>query len=175
MNKLILFLATIFWCGGAKAQFNDSTHYHTSYASTGSLNKTNNGSSFLLNNAFKFNIKNKLTTLNFNNNWVYGRSNANLTNNDFSSSLDFNLNNNWRHFYFWGLANYNTSFSLKINNQLLAGFGAAYNVLDQKNAMINISNGVLYDLSNLYINPTQNDVYETYRNSFRLNFHFVYV
>ncbi len=173
MSKRILLLATIFWYAAANAQFNDSTHYHTSYASTGSLNKTNSGSSFLLNNAFKFNIKNKRTTLNFNNNWVYGRSNANLTNNDFSSSLDFNLNNNWKHFYIWGLTNYNTSFSLKINSQLLAGLGAAYNVIDKKNAMINLSDGILYDLSNLYINPTENDVYETYRNSFRLNFHFV--
>ncbi len=173
MYKLILLLCGIFLSVAAHAQFNDSTHYHTSYASTGSINKTNDGSSYLLNNAFKFNIKNKNTTLNFNNGWVYGRSNSNLTNNDFSSSLDFNLNGKSPHLYFWGLANYNTSFSLKINNQLLTGLGAAYNVIDKKNAMLNLSDGILYDLSDLYISTTENDVYQTYRNSFRLNFRFV--
>jgi hypothetical protein len=173
MNKLMLLLCGIFWCVAVRAQFNDSTHFHTSHASTGSINKTNDGSSYLLNNAFKFNIKNKRTTLNFNNSWVYGKSNSNLTNNDFSSSLDFNLNSSLKHFYYWGLANYNTSFSLKINNQLLAGLGAAYNVIDRKNAMLNLSDGVLYDLSDLYLSSTETDVYQTYRNSFRLNFRFV--
>ncbi|MVN23364.1 DUF481 domain-containing protein [Mucilaginibacter arboris] len=172
MYRLMLLLGSIFWFTTVRAQFNDSTHYHTSYASTGSINRTNDGSSYLLNNAFKFNIKNKRTTLNFNNSWVYGRSNGNLTNNDFSSSLDFDLNKQKSHFYYWGLANYNTSFSLKINNQLLAGLGVAYNILDKKNAMVNVSDGALYDLSNLYISSTENDVYDTYRNSFRLNFRF---
>lgn len=172
MFRVILVLYSFFWCVAGYAQFNDSTHYHTSYASTGAINKTNDGSSYLLNNAFKFNIKNKRTTLNFNNSWVYGRSNSRLTNNDFSSSLDFNLNTNLKHFYFWGLTNYNTSFSLKINDQLLAGLGAAYNIVDRKNAMVNLSDGILYDLSNLYISSTENDIYETYRNSFRLNFRF---
>ncbi len=173
MNKLMLLLAGIFLFTAARAQFNDSTHYHASYASAGSINKTNDGSSYLLNNAFKFNIKNKHNTLNFNNNWVYGRSNSNLTNNDFSSSLDFNLDSKLPHFYYWGLANYNTSFSLKINNQLLAGLGAAYDIINKKNAVLNLSDGILYDMSDLYLSSTQNDVYQTYRNSFRLNFRFV--
>lgn len=173
MYKLILLLSLFFLTDAAFAQFNDSTHYHTSYASTGSINKTNDGSSYLLNNGFKFNIKNKRTTLNFNNSWVYGRSNKALTNNDFSSSLDFDLNKEKSHFYYWGLANYNTSYSLKINNQLLAGIGAAYNLIDKKNAIVNISDGILYDLSNLYVSSTENDIYDTYRNSFRLNFRFV--
>ena len=173
MYKVIFLLSGIFWCAASFAQFNDSTHYHTAFASTGSINRTNGGSSYLLNNAFKFNIKNKHTTLNFNNGWVYGKSNGGLTNNDFSSLLDFNLNTKEPHFYYWGLANYNTSFSLKINEQLLTGLGAAYNIVDRKNAMLNLSDGVLYDLSNLYLTPTQNDVYSTFRNSFRLNFRFM--
>jgi hypothetical protein len=64
--------------------------------------------------------------------------------------------------------NYNTSYSLKINNQLLAGGGVAYSVVDSKNAYLNFSDGVLYDQSDLLIN----DIYHTYRNSFRVNFHF---
>lgn len=168
----MLLLACIFMFNKAFAQFNDTTHFHTSYASTGSINRTNNGSSYLLNNNFKFNYKKKYNTLNFNNSWVYGRSNGNLTNNDFSSSLDFNINPKTKHFYYWGLANYNTSYSLKINDQLLAGVGAAYDVIDKKNAMLNLSDGILYDLSDLRISTTENMLYDTYRNSLRLNFRF---
>lgn len=64
--------------------------------------------------------------------------------------------------------NYNTSYSLKINNQLLAGAGVAYSVLDKPNTYINLSDGVLFDQSDLLVSQ----IYHTWRNSFRLNFHF---
>jgi hypothetical protein len=99
---------------------------------------------------------------------VYGKQNANLTNNDFSSSLFFNLYKTFKHFYYWGLLNYNTSYSLKVNNQLLAGAGIAYSLIDKKDAYLNISDGILYDQSNLLANLN----YNTYRNSFRLQYHF---
>ncbi|MBB3968391.1 DUF481 domain-containing protein [Mucilaginibacter phyllosphaerae] len=156
----------------ALAQFNDTTHYHTAYLSSGSINKTNDGTAYLLNNAFKFNIKKKDISLNFNNNWIYGKQNGNLSNNDFSTALDFNLYKTFPHFFYWGLANYNTSYSLKINNQLLAGVGVAYNFFDSPNTYLNISNGVLFDASNLTLPNNMPDVYQTYRNSFRLQFRF---
>jgi hypothetical protein len=153
------------------AQFNDSTHYHTVFLSSGSLNKTNDATAYLLNNSFKFNIKKKVVSMNFTNNWIYGKQDAGLTNNDFSTTFDFNLYKGPPHFYYWGLANYNTSYSLKINNQLLTGLGVAYSLVETKNAYLNISDGILYDLSDLVINETR-DVYHTYRNSFRLTFRF---
>jgi len=80
----------------------------------------------------------------------------------------FNLYKTFPHFFYWGLVNYNTSYSLKINNQLLAGAGAAYSVVDKKNIYINLSDGVLFDQSDLLVN----EIYHTYRNSFRLQYHY---
>jgi hypothetical protein len=132
------------------------------------MNKADGNSSYLLNNAFNFGIKQKSVTVTSVNTWVYGKQNNTLTNNDFSSTLNIDLFKTFPHFYYWGLLNYNTSYSLKINNQLLAGGGIAYSVIDQKNTYINLSDGVLYDQSDLLTN----DIYHTYRNSLRLVFHF---
>ncbi|RVU00754.1 DUF481 domain-containing protein [Mucilaginibacter limnophilus] len=153
------------------SQFTDSTHYRATYQSSGSINRTRDGNTYLLNNAFRFGVKKKDMLLNFNNSWIYGRQQDALTNNDFSTSLDFNLYQTPK-FYYWGLANYNTSYSLKVNNQLLAGVGLAYNILDKENAYLNVSDGVLYDKSDLFLNDTTRDVYHTYRNSARLAFRF---
>ncbi|QNL52636.1 DUF481 domain-containing protein [Olivibacter sp. SDN3] len=143
-----------------------------SYSSSGSVNKTGDGTAYLLNNGLKFNVKKKDISLNFNNNWVYGRQRDILTNNDFSSSLDFNLYKTFPHFFYWGLANYNTNYSLKINNQLLTGLGIAYNFLDGDEAYLNLSNGVLYDKSDLLQDDTVREIYDTFRNSLRLMFRF---
>lgn len=168
MKNLFALLAMMFCASVAMAQFNDTTHYHINVAATGSINKADQTTAYLLNNAVNFNIKQKDYTLNATNTWIYGKSNGLLTNNDYSSAVFFNLYKTFPHFYYWGLANYNTSYSLKINNQLLAGAGIAYNVLDKPNAYLNFSDGILFDQSDLV--TTAN--YHTYRNSFRLAFHF---
>jgi hypothetical protein len=166
-KSLLLFLLILGY-QMAHAQFNDTTHYHATLTAAGTINKTDDGNSYLLNNALNFGIKKKDFVLNATNSWIYGKQNSTLTNNDFSSALFFNLYKTFPHFYYWGLVNYNTSYSLKINNQLLAGGGVAYSFIDKTNAYINLSDGVLYDQSDLLINETDN----TYRNSFRLQFHF---
>lgn len=150
------------------AQFNDTTHYHATLAASGTINRADEGNSYLLNNALNFGVKQKDFTMNATNTWIYGKQNNTLTNNDFSSALVFNLYKTFPHFYYWGLVNYNTSYSLKINNQLLAGGGIAYSFIDEKNAYINLSDGVLYDQSDLLAGVTD----DTYRNSLRLQFHF---
>ena len=157
----------------SKAQFTDSTNYLARYTSTGSINTTNESKAYLLNNALRFGIRKKSISLNFNNNWVYGKQNQQLTNNDFSSTLDFNLYKSIPHFFYWGLANYNTSRSLKINNQLLAGAGVAYSLFDIEEAYLNISNGLLYDNSDIFLEDGTRDQYETTRNSLRLSLRFV--
>lgn len=169
MIKLITILFLCLCCQFALAQYNDTTHYHVVLSAAGSINKTNTDKAYLLNNSLNFGVKKHSIVLNSTNTWVYGKQNAALTNNDFSSSLFFNLYKTFKHFYYWGLLNYNTSYSLKVNNQLLAGAGIAYSLLDKKDAYFNISDGILYDQSNLLANVN----YHTYRNSFRLQYHFV--
>lgn len=165
--KFALFLVLLLAGFSANAQYNDSTFYHVSFAPTGSINKANGNTAYLLNNNLKFNIRKKVISFNFTNTWIYGRQNAGLTNNDYSSFVDFNLYKGPEHFYYWGLVNYNTSYSLKINNQLLAGGGIAYSFIDKPNAYLNLSNGLLYDTSDLLIDGNRS-VYHTYRNSLRL-------
>jgi hypothetical protein len=168
MKQLLAITVLFFSVFTAFGQYNDSTFYHINVTSTGSINKTNDGRSYLLNNRVNFGIKKKDIVLNANNSFVYGNQNGILTNRDFSSSLNFNLYKTLPNFYYWGLLNYNTAYSLKINNQFLGGLGVAYNFLDSKNGYLNLSNGILYDKSNLLANMD----YNTFRNSFRLAFRF---
>jgi hypothetical protein len=135
---------------------------------TGSLNKTNTASAYLLNNALNLRVKADSLSFNANAAWLYGKQNGTLTNNDFSAVVYADLHTHIRHFYYWALYNYNTSYSLKINSQALAGAGIAYGIIDHKKAWLNVSDGLVYDQSDLLTA----DVYHTWRNSFRLMFHF---
>jgi len=173
MQRYFILLAILLTGHLASAQFNDTTKYHVIFNGTGSVNRARDGNSYLLNNALRFEVKKKSFALNANNSWIYGKSNGDLTNNDYSSSVDFNLYSSIPHSYYWGLANYNTSYSLKINKQLLAGAGVAYSIYDRPNVYLNISDGILYDLSDINTNDTTREVYHTYRNSLRVQFHFV--
>ena len=169
----LLFFSLFLISADCFAQFTDSTSYLLNYTSAGSVNKTNDGKSYLLNNAVKLGVKKKSVSLNFSNAWIYGKQDHQLTNNDFSSTLDFNLYKTFPHFFYWGLANYNTSKSLKVNNQLLAGAGVAYSIYDRENLYLNISDGLLFDSSDLILEDEVRDVYHTYRNTLRVVFKFV--
>jgi len=167
MKYLVIFLVMLFWRIEARAQYNDTTHFHLNLLANGSINQADGQNTYLLNNALNFGVKEKTYLLTLSNTWVYGKADNALTNNDYSSVLYFDLNTKSKHFYYWGLANYNTSFSLKINEQLLTGAGIAYQVLDYKNLKLSLSDGALFDRSDLVDGPN----YHTYRNSFRLQFH----
>lgn len=152
------------------AQYSDTTAYHIQLNAAGSINRTNTNKAYLLNNFLNFGMKKKDIVLNSSTAWLYGKQNSSLSNNDFSSTLNFNLYKTIPHFYYWGLLNYNTSYSLKLKNQLLAGGGIAYSFLDSENAYANISNGLLFDQSSLIAGEN----YNTLRNSLRLQYHFAF-
>jgi hypothetical protein len=157
-----------------RSQFTDSIFYRVSYSSTGTINKTNDVSSYVLANGFRFNVNKKDLRINMNSGWVFGQQQQRLTNNDFTSSLDFNLYKTLPHFYYWGLANYDKSFSLKIIRRYQAGVGAAYNVLDKRTFSLNVSDGVLYESSHLKINDSISNRYNVFRNSFRLRYRLIF-
>ncbi|NOT77327.1 MAG: DUF481 domain-containing protein [Cyclobacteriaceae bacterium] len=168
--RSLLILLIIALCHPCFSQFNDSTHYYFSYASTGSINKTNAGNSYLLSNFLKFNISKDKIEVNTNNSWVYGQQQATVTNNDYSSSLDFNYLKNQQRLYYWGLLNYDISYSLKINNRFQGGLGIAYSFVNTKNAHLIISDGFLYETGDLIDPELGNVVYNTFRNSLRIKF-----
>lgn len=155
------------------AQYSDSTSHYLNYAFTGAINKTQDGSSNLLDNGLRVGMKKKSISMNFSNKFVYGKQNGLLSNKDFSSSFDINLYKTFPHFYYWGLATYNSSYSLKVNNQWMSGVGIAYSILDRPNAYVNFSDGVLVDHTDLDLSNGITDKYETLRNSFRINYKFV--
>jgi hypothetical protein len=166
--KLSFILIGCLWCSGLLAQYSDSTSYYAGYTSTGSYNSTNSSSAYLLNNGIKLGARKKSLSLNSTNKWLYGEQNKVLTNNDVSSVWDLNLYKTFPHFYYWGLFNYNKSYSLKINHQLQAGAGVAYNLVDTKPVILNVSDGIIYDYSDIILTDSVREVYGTPRNSFRL-------
>ncbi|HWK58283.1 MAG TPA: DUF481 domain-containing protein [Parapedobacter sp.] len=157
----------------AQAQSNDSTNYFIKLSSTNSINRANDKSAFLFNNGLGFSIRKERVSLNWNNTWLYGQQDGSKSNNDFSATFDANFYRPDRKFFYWGLANYNSSFSLKIKNQLLAGAGVAYSFWDTETAYLNLSDGFLFDTSSIL----EDDLpvhYQTVRNSFRLAYRFVF-
>lgn len=172
MKLLSILLLSFISYNSVFAQYNDSVNYYTGLVSNGTINKTATSRAYVLTNIVKFGIRKKNFAFNANNSWLYGEQQRKLTNNDFNSLVDFSVYRANSRFYYWGLGNYTTNYSLKINNQYQAGLGAAYNILDKKNAYLNVSNGIIYEYSSLKVNDSTNDRYNTYRNSFRLSLKF---
>lgn len=172
MKQRILFILLLLPFAGV-AQFSDSVHHMVNFTSTGTANNTDDGSSYLFNNSLKAGIKKKKISLNSAAGWLYGETDDGLTNNDFNALLDFDVYTSLPHFYYWGLATYTTSYSLDVNSQYQAGAGAAYNVFDRPEARVNLSDGILFEGSDLQLDDTTSDQYHTFRNSFRLLLHFV--
>ncbi|MEJ7768749.1 MAG: DUF481 domain-containing protein [Chitinophagaceae bacterium] len=168
-----LLFVLLFILNTCYGQFNDSVFHQLVYASTGVINKTNEGSSYVLNNILKYNIRKKIISLNFSGSWIYGEQQSRVTNKDYTTTLDVSIFKTTRRFYYWGLGNFEKSYSLKINSRLQLGLGAAYNLVNEKSAWVNLSDGLLYETSDLYQDPLKRDIYQTIRNSFLLRFRWV--
>ena len=170
MTKL-LFLFVLF-TQLAWAQFNDSTFYHLGYSGLGIINKTNDANSYNLNNGLRFNVNKKKISINITNSWIYGRQQTlledKLTNNDFSSILDFDFLKSTQTIYYWGLASFDKSFSLKINDREQAGLGIGYHLVKRDNMAFTLSDGLLYERNDLY----DAEAKELIRNSFRIKFRY---
>jgi len=171
MKQCAFFIFWIVLSGKVIAQFNDSIHHQLKYAATGVFNNTNDGRSYVLNNAVSFTVSKKKITLNSSNAWIYGKQGSNLTNNDFSSGLNFDLLKNMQRLYYWGLATFTTSYSLKINHQFQAGAGIGYNIFNRKDLELVVSDGILYETNDLQLTPQTRDEYQTFRNSLRVKYH----
>lgn len=154
----------------SNAQFTDSTTKFLKITSGGSINKTKDGTHYLLNNNTQFSVKKKRTTFNSSGTWIYGKSPEKLTNNDFSLNSNINLYRHFSEFYYWGLVHYTTSYSLDIKSQGQAGIGVAYNFLNKKNIWLNVSNGFIGELSRIIEGDSAIINYQTIRNSLRVQF-----
>jgi hypothetical protein len=104
--------------------------------------------------------------------WLYGRHDSELSNNDLLSAIDIDLQASLPHFYYWGLFNFLSSYSLRVNSQLQVGLGVAYNAIDRKNITLNLSEGLIYEYSNIILEDSTEEHYNTMRNSFRVKLKF---
>lgn len=157
----------------SSAQFNDSTNYYLNLSATGIINKTNDRDAYLLNNSIRFSTYKNRFSANGAINYVYGEVNDALSNRDLNAALDYNIFSNNRRWYYWGLSSYEKSFSLKINDRIQAGAGAGFLVINKTNAIINVSDGILYERSEIISSEATEQKNETARNSFRLKFRFL--
>ncbi len=127
MIKQILVLSLTFCffffnaLGQDTTQVEKPTSYHINYSSTAIANNNTDNSSFVTNNNLKFNVAKDNVYINTTNSWIYGSQTSGLTNNDFFSSLDFNLFHKPIKWYYWGIGSYEKSYSLKINEAFTYG------------------------------------------------------
>jgi hypothetical protein len=151
------------------SQFSDSLNHRVRLSTSGTFNKTSNGTTYLLNNGANYSVKKKRFVMNSNTTWLYGGTLEKRTNNDVNSSLDFNVyNQKVPDFYYWGLVNFTSSFSLKISEQVQSGVGVAYRIFNKEGFMVSISDGLLYERSNVIQPDSIEFRYQTIRNSLRL-------
>ena len=166
-----VFLLLFFISRVANAQYADTMAYHIKAQLSGVFNKTNTTKSFLANNGIQYSMTRVHTSFNWNGNWAYGKQNGGITNNDFSSIMDYNLYNKKERLYAWWFAAYDKSYSLKIINRLQAGFGLGYIFVNNDVLNLNVSEGIIYENSDLdqTADPNVMDI-ETFRNSLRLKY-----
>ncbi|MBB1286949.1 DUF481 domain-containing protein [Flavisolibacter sp. BT320] len=173
MRRVLFILPCLLGGIFARAQFNDSITQHLQFSASGNLNRSTNATAYLLTHGARYSIRNKRTTLNAAATWLYGQLGSRLTNNDFTTTTDFNVYRDSSKLYYWTLANFTSSYSLRIRNQVQAGVGAAYNFVNTPVAWLNLSEGILYEASNLATAEPAKNQYQTFRNSLRLAYKFV--
>ena len=158
---------------GSYSQFSDSVNYYLNFAGTGNINKTNAGTTYLFNNALKFEVNKKYVSLNSLTNYTYGQNPTQKTNNDFISIINVDVLRTQQKLYYWGLTSYEKSFSLKVDDRSQIGAGLGYTILRSPASSLIISNGLLFETSELREVDVQGRMgYQTVRNSFRVKFRF---
>lgn len=174
MYKIITLFFLLLSGKAAFCQFNDSTHHRFSFASTGIINQTKDLSSYVSNNSVSYEINRKKLNFSTAANWVYGKQQKQLSNNDYSAFANLDYLKDINQLYYWGLLNFDKSYSLKVNYRFQLGGGVAYNVSNKPNLNLSLSDGFVYESSDLTDPVIGKDIYQTVRNSFRLKFHWTY-
>jgi hypothetical protein len=171
MKQIFLLFVLCLLCGISVGQFNDSVHHHFSFASTGVINKTKDVKSYVLTNAAAFNINQTKFSQNTAASWIYGQQQKVLSNNDLSVNADFDYLKNVQKLYYWALINFDKSYSLKINYRFQSGAGIGYTFIKQPDLNLVVSDGFMYETSDLTDPQLGKDIYQTVRNSFRVKYH----
>lgn len=89
--------------GLSKAQYSDTISHFIDLSTSGSINRANDGTTYLLNNGLKLNVRKEDFSMDFNNAWLYGKQNGYMTNNDYTTIVNFDLFRTFPHLFYWGL------------------------------------------------------------------------
>lgn len=157
------------------AQFNDTVSHYISFSGTGNLNRTTpGGTTYLLNNAVKFQIDKKKISLNSMTSHIYGKNPNAKTNDDLLAIMNLDVLKGIQKFYYWALTSFEKSYSLKVDSRFQAGVGLGYSFVHTDKSNLEVSDGFLYETSNLaVIDKLGRTSYQTVRNSLRLKYRFI--
>ncbi|MGN6419543.1 MAG: DUF481 domain-containing protein [Pseudobacter sp.] len=156
------------------AQFSDSVDHYISFAGTGNLNRTNTGSTYLLNNAVRFQVDKKKVSLNSMVSYVYGRNPQSKTNDDVLAIMNVDFLKNVQKFYYWALTGFEKSFSLKVDSRFQGGVGVGYIFANSAKSNLEVSDGFLVETTDLSIEDKHGRTsYQAVRNSLRLKYRFL--
>ncbi|WP_207632780.1 DUF481 domain-containing protein [Foetidibacter luteolus] len=136
------------------------------------MNRTNEQSSFVINNSLGFGVSHRHTAFSSSANWIYGQQNKNLTNNDLLVTANLDVWRKESRISYWALLSYQTSLSLKIDYRLQGGGGISYTILRTPVSSFVISDGLLFEKGNLVDATLGKDMYQTTRNSTRIKYRF---
>lgn len=168
----IFLLCTLYITGFA--QFSDSVDHYINFAGTGNLNKTNTGTTYLLNNAVKFQVDKKKISLNSMVSYVYGENPTVKTNDDLLAILNVDFLKRVKKFYYWALTGYEKSFSLKVDSRFQAGAGVGYVFMNDSKSNLELTDGFLFETSDLTVPDLRGrSSYDAVRNSLRLKYRFL--
>lgn len=172
MKGIYLLFIFLVLLNEATGQLKDTFEYHVNLAATGIINKTESSNSFVFRSGLSFDMDKDNFEVNSSASWIYGKLNRQLSNNDYSflTNVDYIIDST--RFVVWALGNYDKSFSLRINNRTQWGTGLSYDIIRTAKNRLNISDGILYETSDLRVSDTMNNVYKTWRNSLRLKYVF---
>lgn len=168
--KYAAFTFLLFCCFSCFSQFSDSARHFLGYTGTGIINNTEISHSYVFRNSLQAGLNRNNASASGSFTWVYGKLNKLKSNNDYEAALDVDYRIDSSRYKVWLLGTYDKSLSLKINKRLQVGSGLSYDVYKKNNNRLNISDGILYESSDLILPSNVNDVYHTWRNSLRLKF-----
>ncbi|MBO9634704.1 MAG: DUF481 domain-containing protein, partial [Chitinophagaceae bacterium] len=155
-------------------QFSDSVNHYINFSGTGNLNRTNTGTTYLLNNVLKFQINKEKISLNSMASHVYGQNPTSKSNDDYYAILNLDFLKGVQKLYYWGLTGFEKSFSLKVDSRFQAGAGVGYIFLNKDRSNLELSDGFLYETSNLSVPDMHGRTsYQAARNSLRLKYRFI--
>jgi len=163
-------LALVLVSFGVFGQGGDSITYKVSLGSTGNFTRSNDQRGYLFNNNAKASRDGKNLFWQASGGWIYSAQSGVKVNNDFTAVLESDVLKKRQRLYYWGMCAYDRSFSLKIDHRLQLGAGVGYTVVDNDKGTLVLSDGFLYERSQLTDPELGFMDYDVWRNSFRVKY-----